>query len=97
MARKVEEQASNVAVMHSAKSATMSLMVELSIVEPVGHCPQNFGFNITNKLAKVFRMLKDGLHERGDTFDDGNGSHHVDSDADVFRYLLARCEVAGEL
>lgn len=75
------------------KTQTMSALIEVEVCEPVGYCAQHFHFNVTHKLAKRFRMLKDALHSSGRTFDDGNGLKHVDSDADVFRYFLAALEV----
>lgn len=76
------------------KTLTMSAMIELPVIEPVGHYSVNFNFNVTAKLAKRVRMLRDSLHQSGERFDDGSGSYHVDSDGDVFRWLLAQCDVA---
>jgi len=98
MPRKTDGQVGGATVIEAPQvepqTLTMSAMMELQVVEPAGYCPHNFNFNITHKLAKRFRMLKDSLHSSGVTFDDGNGSHHVDSDADVFRWWLASLEVA---
>ena len=75
-----------------AKTFTMSAMIEVPVEEPVGYCPRNFHFNITHELAKSFVMLRNGLHKSGAVFHDGTGTHHVDSDADAFRWLLAQLE-----
>ena len=95
MARKNDE--SNAAVMDTpkpeAKALILSAMIEVPVTEPNGYCPVNFHFNVTHKLAKLFVMLRDGLHASGATFDDGNGTHHVNSDADAYRWLLAQLEV----
>ena len=96
MARKNEERGSVTVIdapQPEAQVLTMSAMIEVPVVDPEGYCPLNFHFNITHKLAKSFRMLRDGLHTSGATFDDGNGTHHVDSDADAYRWLLAQLEV----
>jgi len=78
----------------AAPTMTATMMLELFVSEPIGHCSQHFNFNVTHKLAKRFRMIKESLHDSGATYDDGNGSHHVDSDADVFRWWLANMDIS---
>ncbi len=97
MARKENEKVlSAVALIHSppveVKSVTMTAMVEVPVVEAVGYCPRNFHFGVTHTLAKSFKMLRDGLHTTGATYQDGAQMRHVDSDADAFRWLLAQLE-----